>query len=233
MIVSFPIRLLVQVGLVLLALFGLVAFAHTPVGRPLLARLGAAAGCPVNLDAVDPAKVEAYRTQQLAQRRGVTREASHAALIFELGTTRRADVLAWSQRSGASCRAMRQDSVLQCHAVPAEALLEPATAPRVDNLHLQFDSRGRLVAIDLFRMGGSGSAALAWVEARDRDLEQRVGKATSAQGEHNSDYLGARSWNRVAKQYRYRNYVAEVSAMNFGQRGVRVREQYQWLDTGA
>jgi hypothetical protein len=232
MTVSRSMKRVIGASALPLALLGLVAFAHTPAGRPLLAALSGAAGCPVSLDAGDPARIEAFRLQQLARRRGVLPEASHAALIFELGTTRKPEVLAWSQRVGAQCRATRSGSVLRCSDVPAQALGQALPAPRIDDLHLQFDPSDRLVAVDLFRVGASGSAALAWVDALDRELERRVGKATSEQGEHSGAYLSQRSLNRVARQYSYRNYVAEVSAMNFGTRGVRVREQYQWLAPG-
>jgi hypothetical protein len=42
----------------------------------------------------------------------------------------------------------------------------------------------------------------------------------------------AEPFRRAAIEFRYEDYVARVSATNLGSRGVRVREQYQWLPEG-
>jgi len=38
---------------------------------------------------------------------------------------------------------------------------------------------------------------------------------------------------RVERAFRYSDYVARVSAMNYGNEGIRVREQYQWVPGSA
>jgi hypothetical protein len=35
-------------------------------------------------------------------------------------------------------------------------------------------------------------------------------------------------FRRAAFEYRYREYLAKLSVTNFGGRGIKVREQYQW-----
>ena len=37
----------------------------------------------------------------------------------------------------------------------------------------------------------------------------------------------------VVRTYGYRDYVATAMLLNFGKRGLRLREQYQWLPPGA
>jgi hypothetical protein len=211
-----------------LGLFGVVALAHTALGRPLLGLLRGAPGCPVSLDAVDPAKLEAFRSRQLREHRGVLAPAGHPALHFELGTTRRADVLSWQARTHASCRSLHKDTVLRCAGVPAAALDQPG-ASTIDNLHLQFDQEQRLVAVDLFRAPGDSRSALHWLDTLDRDLTTRVGRATTTLGEWSPSFLEQHALQRVAREYRYLDYVAEVSALHLGDSKVRVREQYQWL----
>src|SRR5262245_31056900 len=64
---------------------GIVGFAHTRAGRPLLAWLSGAPGCPVNHGQADPASIDAFRVQQLARRTGRVQARSHRARSFELG----------------------------------------------------------------------------------------------------------------------------------------------------
>ena len=63
------------------------------------------------------------------------------------------------------------------------------------------------------------------VQRRGGDLvvdEPIHGRAPSAA------YLDGQVFDRVEFEYRYADYVADISVMNYGQSGVRVREQYQW-----
>jgi hypothetical protein len=212
--------------LVTVALFGLIGFAHTEAGRPLLNALRGAPGCPVDLAALEPANVEAKRVEALARKRGVAIESSRRALGFTLGETTRADVGAYLSAHGVACTA-KSESALHCASAPGE--LSPGGAPRIDDLHLQFDQDDRLVAVDVYREGTSSCAAVAWLTELDGTLSRDVGPATGTTGEVSESFLESGSLRRAAHQYRYRGYIAEVSATRFGTRGVRIREQYQWL----
>lgn len=208
------------------AFFGLVGFAHTEAGRPLLNALRGAPGCPVDLAALEPANVEAKRVDAIAKKRGTALESSRRALGFTLGETTRADVSAYLSAHGIAC-SDKSDSVLKCDSAPSE--LSPGSAPRIDDLHLQFDADDRLVAVDVYREGTSSCAAVAWLGELDGKLSRDIGPATGSQGEVSEAFLEGGSLRRAANQYRYRSYVAEVSATRLGSRGVRVREQYQWV----
>jgi hypothetical protein len=217
-------------ALATLASFALIGFAHTPAGRPLLNALRGAPGCPVDLSQGDPAVLEAHRIAALELRRGEQREASSPALGFELGRTHKADVLARMKAGGVSCEAMRGGSALRCTALPAS--FSTGGAPAIDDLHAQFDASDRLVAIDLFRAGSSSDHALRWLGTLSRELGTQVGQPTASRGARTAtelnQYLG-----RAVVEYRYRGYVAQLSAFNVGKRGVLVREQYQWLPAPA
>jgi hypothetical protein len=214
------------------ALFGLIGFAHTEAGRPLLNALRGAPGCPVDLAALAPENVETARIAAVAKVRGSAIESSRRALGFTLGDTSKADVAAYLSGHGIACESSRQDSVLRCASAPVEH--SPSGAPRVDDLHLQFDQNDKLVAVDLYREGTSSCAAVAWLNAMDDRLSREVGPITDKQGEASETFLEGGTLRRAANRYRYQGYVAEVSATRFGSRGVRVREQYQWVPpTGA
>lgn len=212
-------------------LFGLIGFAHTPAGRPILNALRGAPGCPVDFAELKPERVEQKRIAALAKRRGSALESSRRALGFTLGSSHKAEVVAYLSGHAVACQEERDGSVLRCDGAPSE--LSPGNAPRIDDLYLQFDEHERLVAVDAYRQGTSSSAALAWLSEMDGKLAREVGPATGQQGELSEAFLEGGTLRRAANQYRYRGYVAELSATRFGSRGVRVREQYQWVPSGA
>jgi len=211
-------------------LFGLIGFAHTPAGRPLLNALRGAPGCPVDLTLLSPANVEKARIAAISKRQGTALEASRRALGFELGVTHKGAVLAYMKKHGVACETSREESVLRCTEAPSE--LSPGSAPRIDDLHMQFDTEQRLVAVDVFRADASSDVAVAWLKAMDEKLTSEVGPATGKHGEASVSFLEAGALRRTANEYRYQGYVAQLSAMRIGKRGVRVREQYQWVPTG-
>jgi hypothetical protein len=216
--------------LVTAGLFGLIGFAHTEAGRPILNALRGAPGCPVDLAALEPANVEHKRIEAIAKKRGVAIESSRRALGFTLGETTRAEVTAYLSGHGVGCKE-KGASVLSCESAPSE--LSPGSAPEIDDLHLQFDASDRLVVVDLYRQGTSSCAAVAWLTELDGKLSREVGPATGRQGELSEAFLEGGALRRAATQYRYQGYVAELSATRFGARGIRVREQYQWVPPGA
>jgi hypothetical protein len=159
--------------------------------------------------------------------RGNEAARSHRALAFTLGATPRAEVEAYMQQHGARCESKAHARLLECTNVPDA--LSGHCGPRIENLQLQFDPNGTLVALDLFRSGTTGQDALALLAARERDLNHQVGPSTEQTGERNARTLDEHAFARTSTAYRYTDYVAELSAMSYGARGVRVREQYQWL----
>lgn len=205
-------------------LTALVGVAHTDLGRPLLRLLPSLAGCPANLDAADPTRVEAFRVRQLKARAGEAEAMKASAWHFELGSTRRSAVDTWAVREGVVCERARQDSLLRCQLPASETCANGRSTA-----HLQFDALGRLVAVDLLHPGTSADHAVEHVARVRQKLRREVGPETRASGKMTPQHLEARRFRHASVEYRYSAYVAKVSATNLGAGAVLVREQYQWL----
>ncbi|HEX4353282.1 MAG TPA: hypothetical protein VHZ95_10215 [Polyangiales bacterium] len=205
-------------------LIALIGVAHTPIGRPLLNALRGAPGCPVDLSGGDPAKIEANRVTQLVHQRGSERAASRRALGFELGHTSRDQVVAFMRAHNATCELAREDSLLTCKQVPVS--FGGSCAPAVDDLQMMFDQQAKLVSIDLMRKETTSGVALQFMTDREHTLASDVGRVTEQTGERTRAYL-SNTLSRASLHYQYSDVVAEISAMSFGARGIRVRERYQ------
>lgn len=211
--------------------FGLLAtavigVAHTPWGRPLLQlpllrAMASHAGCP--LGSIEPAAFERVRALKLRAESGEAEAQSHPALGFVLGQTRRDDVEQWAQRTQSRCKPDLVSSVLQCENVTALG------TPAISQLRLQFDAQTRLVSVDAFRPSTEPAALVTRFETLAHELDANVGPATSAVGTPSATFVKSAPLATATRTYRYRHYVATSMLLNFGKRGVRLREQYQWL----
>jgi hypothetical protein len=191
---------------------GVVAVAHTPWGRPLLGWVAPA--CPIDLARLTPQGIEQARVAAVQRRRGDDRERMRPALDFELGQSTRAQVEAELSRRGGSCRSERADTALRCSFTDAQ----------IDDLFAQF-SDGRLVALELVRSAVDGVRALDWLDQLERHLSASVGAVTARFGTRDATELDTRFAQSIV-EYRYANYVAQISALNTG-RAIKLREQYQ------
>lgn len=198
----------------LLGVTGLIGFAHTPTGRPLLALLGVVPGCPV-LANLDPLKAQESRRTWVARKAGKGLAPARPALGFELGRTSKTEVTRVLANQGIGCQSVRKDSALSCKRGS-------------DDLLLQFDGQDRLVAIDVFRTTDSSAEAVSLLDAVARDLSSKIGEATQTRGERTASYLDEARFRQVVLEYRYSDYSARVAATNFGS-GMRVREQYDLI----
>jgi hypothetical protein len=217
------LKALLASGAVLLSLVGLVGFAHTQAGKPMLHWLAAQAGCPASFDTANAATVEAYRTRRLQKNAGTLAANATPALGFELGVTSREQVAQWIQERGLSCEPLRQNSVLQCRDV------DDGAAPRIADLHLQFDTRDVLVAVDVQRQPVCSHEAVQRIKRLNASLSKSVGPATAKSGALNAEKLEQQRFASAGLEFRYRNYLAKLSASHLGQDGITVREQYQWV----
>jgi hypothetical protein len=204
----------------------IIGVAHTPWGRPLLklpllSGLAHRAGCPVG--SIEPDAFEQIRTHKLQGDVGTAEAAAHPALGFTLGQTRRADIAGWVNAERADCRAGFVASVLECENVAA------AGAPPITHLRLQFDAQDRLVSVDLFRSQGASEALVERFKALGHQLDAQVGPATSTVGTPSVAFVTRTPMQTVVQSHSYRDYVAKATLLNLGKRGLRLREQYQWL----
>jgi hypothetical protein len=203
-----------------------IGVAHTPWGRPLLklpflSGLAARSGCPVG--SIEPAAFDAVRQTKLAGDVGQTPARAHPALGFTLGQTQRDEVERWTLSRKASCKAGLVASVLECENVTSPG------SPAIAHLRLQFDAAQRLVGVDLFRSDPEGSALVGRFQELQRELDANVGPATSNVGTPTLEFVKKSPLQTVVTTYGYRDYVATAMLLNFGKRGLRLREQYRWL----
>lgn len=192
---------------------------HTPLGRPLLARLGLR--CPVQ---ASPEDIEAARRSSARLQRGSQAAASRPALGFALDEMTRSDVEAWAEREHVTCESVRA-GLLRCSDVPARAVGD--TGPAINRLDLGFSlAHEQLVNVSAWRTGLTAEAASAELGRVVRSMKQRVGAPTSEAGSQSAEYLAAGPLHTAVARYRYHDYIADVSATNLAERGLLVREHY-------
>ena len=73
------------------------------------------------------------------------------------------------------------------------------------------------------------NALVGRFRALQRELDERVGPATSSTGTPTLAFVRKSALQTVVTTYGYRDYVATAMLLNFGKRGLRLREQYRWL----
>jgi len=215
-------------GLGAAALFAtaIIGVAHTPWGRPLLRlpllnALAERAGCPVGR--IEPAAFEKVRQTKLKGEVGAASARAHPALGFTLGQTRRGAVEYWAEAQQADCKAGLVATVLECENV---AVAEGAL---ISHLRLQFDAEQRLVSVDLFRQSSDDQGLLRRFQELGRELDAQVGPATHTLGTPTLAFVKQSPLQTLVRTYGYRDYVATAMLLNLGRRGLRLREQYQWL----
>ncbi len=203
------------------------AVAHRHAGEPSwLRELLEGEGCPLAGAELDPAELERHRHESLEPLRGTTRALGRPALAFELGTTTSSEARAWLEHHGGCCEVQGR-AALVCAEVTV-----PGELP-IDSLHATLDAAGRVVSVDLLRRAGSGQAALAQLARTESELTRTVGPATARTGSIDPAYVEAHALRRVAADFDYSEYVARLSAMNFGAGAIRVREIYHSLPSAA
>lgn len=219
-----------SIGAAALLATAVIGVAHTPWGRPLLklpllSAMASRAGCPVGT--IEPAAFEQVRRTKLKGDVGSDAAKARPALAFTLGEARRADVERWSKAQNANCKTGQVASVLECDEVTL------GSGPTITRLRLQFDGQERLVSVDLFRSAGAAEALVERFTAFGQELDQKVGPATTAVGDATVAFMKKSPLQTAVRQYSYRDYVAKATLLNMGKRGLKLREQYQWLQSSA
>lgn len=216
------------------AFVAVVGVAHTPWGRPLLGYLsflgmtGQNAGCPIGAG-VDPEVATQLRAQTLEPMRGVTPSPSRRVLAFELGDSRRADVLAWAQQHGLECgapaRASTTSTALRCTGLELDGTDATATvhfAFGVDDRLLDVERSARVVDVDV---------ALALASTFERDIAGSSGMAAaSRRGEPTAGYLARGPLSQSAVEFRFDDMRAQVIVTNLGSGAYSIRDLHQALD---
>ena len=204
-------------------LVGAGAALHLPVARPLLGRLGMA--CPVR--SVSAEQVDAARRPALRALQGGASAPRRPALGLALGGTREADARAWAARHGIACAEnARAPRALMCQDVPPTAVGRTAGSGAIDDLVLAFDAEGSLVAVDALRRGLTAASAASAGSAVEERLRRELGRPAEAAGQWSAAYFDGGAMRTSLLRYRFRDYLAFVTATHVPGRGVLLREQY-------
>lgn len=193
---------------------------HMPFARPALALLKGT--CPMgNANGAD---VEQTRLETVRQVRGATLSKARPALGFVLDATTNDAALVWAEEHKLSCKEERQRTLTKCSNVPAELLGEPEGGTA--DLNLGFNTSGILVNLTAVRRDLAPEIAekmLAGVVGR---MATDLGTPTVASGERTGAFLSGADLRTATVEYRFSDYMAEVSATNIPQSGIQVREHY-------
>jgi hypothetical protein len=212
-------RVCIHAVSVLAGLTLVIGLLHTKAGRPLLAHLGL--GCPVK---ASPEAVEAARINSARALRGTEAAASRPALGFALDTMKLADVKAWAAQKHVSCDELRV-GLIRCTDVPTAAV--GGTGPAINQLDFGFSpSTEQLVNISAWRSGLSGPAAVAQMDSAVASLKEQLGDPTHEAGDRSARYLASGPMHTATVEYRFKDYLADVSATNLPGRGLTLREHY-------
>jgi len=215
------LRVSIYVASSLAALTAAIGLLHTPLGRPLLARLGV--GCPVQ---ASPEDVERARLQSAHATRGTEASPARPALGFVLDQMTIKDVETWAERAQVSCEELRAGTVLSCKNVPESALGGRIGGP-IDELELAFSPTSkRLVNLATTQYGLDGDTAAAQMSAVVSGLAGQLGKPTREVGERSGNYLASGPYRTALVRYRFTDYQADVSAMSLPGQGTVLREHY-------
>lgn len=215
-------KIIVGVPLFVLGLVGLMGVLHLPFMRPVAMPLMAALGydCPVR---ASPEEVEVARMASARAARGQAPSPARPALGFVLDRTSRAEVDAWAAARGVSCTPSQRGTVLRCTGVPAAAVGLDGGA--IDDLSFAFDpASATLVTVTALRNQLDAATAAATLGERRSSLAAELGEGR-AHGQATALYLAAAPMRTALVEYRFSDYIANLSATNLGTR-VAVREHY-------
>jgi hypothetical protein len=214
----------VPTAVALTSVTALVGIAHTSWGRSLLGYVPSFDGCPIGAQTLDAETLHAFRTGVLRAQATHHKAGVPDVFGFKLGVTTQSEVELQLTRHDASCESALNGAAIQC------AHVELGAAQLVDALHLQFDPRQRLIAIDAQRRAPDAQRAMQSVRTRLAVLTRTIGHSTAAFGSLSPRRFEQQRYSHASKEFRYSNVFAKVSATRLGSPQVLVREQYQLLD---
>lgn len=133
-----------------------------------------------------------------------------AARFFELGVSRRADVLDWAATTNLTCERKAMGRHVSCDGELGE-------------VEARFDGRGQLVSMEIRRWMADGEAEELY-SSTAVNLEEAVGPPTSTVRD---DRFVRHAYERTERHFDYRGYEATIIATHFGKRGLQVLERYR------
>jgi hypothetical protein len=202
---------------------GLIGFAHTEAGRPLLRYIPGMGACPLDVVALTEDDKRRVRAELLAPLAGERAATDRRALAFELGRTTATEVDAWATAHGVKCVSGRKLE-LRCEGVPATAIDRTSG---FDAVKFDFDEHGSLIALEASSVLDSADGAATWIADRDAALRDRLGDPAVRKGEPVADEVGKGPLSQISREYRGSDVRAKVAATNTGRGRFSVREFHQ------
>jgi hypothetical protein len=213
-------------------LIGLIGFAHTPAGRPILRALGrvaSGAGCPLGYDkAQGPAERERARASFARGHRGSVEAPLRPALGFALDRSTRAEVTAFMAGAGVACRESTGMADLVCGKVPSRALPSEFRNVERRELWFNFGDQGRLIALTAISRDHAAepiSTAFGQVIA---DVARKSGPAARLSGDASARALASGALQQASAEFRFANYYALTRVTNMG-KDFLLTEEYRSL----
>ncbi len=209
---------------VALALTGIIGFAHTPPGRPLLKWIPGMGddGCPIPDVTLTPEQRDEARATSLVAVAGTAASPAQPALAWSFGTTSRADVERDVAAHGVACEAT-SDHALRCTQLPATL----AGGMDADTALFEFDAKGRLITIDLHEAVPDAAAAVLLHTQRRDALAAEVGPPTSQRGEPDAAWIAGAPLRIAAASFRFSDFRAEIETAHLGHERYRLRDLRQ------
>lgn len=196
---------------------------HLPFARGVLMRVG---GCPLAGARMTPAQMDVARQIAVAGRLGATEAPARPALVFALDSTTLADVHSWAAREHVECDDVRA-GLVKCTNVPPSAVGRAGLEGTIDELALGFGARGRLVNVTTLRADLRPDAAARAAEDIVSSLAADLGAPAKTAGDFAIGHLAQPGAASLAtRAYRYRDYVADVTAIHLPSSGLSLREHY-------
>ncbi|MEO6601916.1 MAG: hypothetical protein ABIQ16_18705 [Polyangiaceae bacterium] len=212
-------------------LVGLVGFAHTSAGRPLLGAVTRMAhgGCPFGYDKpMSPEQRERANVHFATTHRGERLASSRPALGFTLDHTTRPEIVAHFAAHGITCTQGKGLSDLTCNGVPSSALPgTPAHAP-ARNLWLTFGTRQQLLSVIALSRAPEADAISAAFIAMRAEVDHDAGAVTATHGNADPQALAQGALNQASAEFRFRDYYAIQRATNLTKDYV-LTEEYRSL----
>lgn len=202
---------------------GLIGFAHTKAGRPLLRYIPGMGACPLDVATLTEDDRRRVRAEVLAPFAGERAATDRRALAFELGRTTASDVTTWASSHGVQCSPGRRLE-LRCEEIPGAAIEH---ASGFDVVSFDFDDTGALVAIEGSAILDTADGAAAWIADRDRALQTRMGDPAIRTGESVAGDVSRGLMSQISREYRGSDVRAKVAATNTGRGRFAVREYHQ------
>lgn len=221
-----------------LAFTALMGFAHTKMGRPLLAMMGRMGlgggskrgGCPLGLDAAaTPEQRRAARGRFTTAHRGDALAAARPALGFKLDVTSKEEVAEWARTHGIACNPhTRSGHDMDCSDVPGAMLPQAFGGVSVKSLWLDFGARGELVSVIAVRRDESATAIGDAFTAIAADLAREAGPPAKLDGVATPERLASGLLNQESAEFRFADYYAIARATNMAD-GFVLTEEYRSL----